>query len=150
VKAEHPEWVRRRFSPDDLAAIAGAIAEAERQTSGEIRVHLERRAVGDAIAHARRAFHALGMHRTRDRNAVLVYLALDDRRFAIVGDAGVHVRVGSGFWDAARDALERDLRENRMRDGLIAAVGEIGRALGRHFPRHPDDRNELGDAVSSA
>ena len=80
----HPDWVERHFSPDDLEAIRAAVAAAERQTAGEIRVHLERRAVGDVLAHARRVFHALGMHRTRHRANVLLYLAVDDRKFAIV------------------------------------------------------------------
>jgi uncharacterized membrane protein len=145
----HPDWVERHFSSDDLDAIRAAVAAAERQTAGEIRVHLERRAVGDVLAHARRVFHALGMHRTRHRANVLLYLAVDDRKFAIVGDHGVHARVGYHLWDSVRDELQRELRAGRMRDGVIAAVAEIGRALGAHFPPRPDETNELPDAVST-
>lgn len=145
----HPDWVERYFSPDDLEAIRAAVAAAERQTAGEIRVHLERRAVGDVLAHARRVFHALGMHRTRHRASVLLYLAVDDRKFAIVGDDGVHARVGYRLWDSVRDELQRELRAGRTRDGVIATVAEIGRALAAHFPPRPDETNELPDAVSA-
>jgi uncharacterized membrane protein len=148
--ARHPDWVTRLFSHEDLDAIAAAVAAVERLTSGQIRVHLERRCVGDPLAHARTVFQSLGMHRTRHRNAVLLYLAVDDRRFAIVGDDGIHARVGYDFWDSVRDVLQRDLRAGRLRDGIIDAVAEIGRVLGRHFPDRPDDRNELSDTVSTA
>jgi uncharacterized membrane protein len=88
------------------------------------------------------------MERTRHRNAVLLYLALGDRRFAVVGDEGIHARVGQGFWDTVRDGLQRDLRAGRMREGVTTAVAEIGSRLGAHFPDRPDDVNELSDAVS--
>ena len=148
--AAHPDWVGRLLAPADLEAIAAAVAAAERRTSGQIRVHLERRCVGDPLAHARRVFQSLGMHRTRRRDAVLLFLAVDDRKFAVVGDDGIHAQVGHGFWDSVRDVLQADLRAGRLRDGIVAAIGEIGRVLGRHFPDRPDDRNELPDSVSSA
>jgi uncharacterized membrane protein len=146
--ARHPHWVRRHLSDDDLDAIAGAVAAAERLTSGQVRVHLEQRCAGDPLVRARRSFAQIGMDRTRLRNGVLLYLALDDHRFAVLGDSGIHERVGAGFWDSVRDALRRDLQAGRMRDGIVAAVLEIGRALGEHFPDRPDDTNELSDAVS--
>ncbi len=148
--AQHPEWVQRTFSHADLDAITAAVAAAERRTSGQIRVHLEQRCVGDPLAHARRVFQSLSMHRTRHRAAVLLYLAVDDRRFAVVGDDGIHAHVGYGFWDSVRDVLQRELRAGRMREGVIDAVAEIGRVLGRHFPDRPDGRNELSDPVSTA
>jgi uncharacterized membrane protein len=144
----HPEWVTRHLSNDDLEAIATAVGAAERRTSGQIRVHVEERCVGDPIAQARRIFLRLGMERTRHRNAVLLYLAVGDRKFAIVGDQGIHARVGQGFWDAIRDDLQRNLRAGRAREGITTAVAEIGRRLGTHFPDRPDDVNELSDAVT--
>ncbi len=147
---QHPAWVRRFLSPDDLEAIATAVADAERRTSGEIRVHLEPRCVGDALAHGRQVFRALRMDRTRQRNGVLLYLAADDRKFAIVGDQGIHEQVGYGFWDSVRDVLQRELRAGRTRESVMAAVAEIGRVLATHFPRQTDDRNELSDTVSTA
>jgi uncharacterized membrane protein len=144
-----PDWVRRIFTPDDLEAITAAVASAELLTSGQIRVHLERRSVGDPIAHAGRVFQRLGMDRTRHRNGVLLYVAVDDHKFAVVGDSGIHALVGHGFWDSVRDVLQREFRAGRMREGTIAAVAEIGRVLGDYFPNRPDDINELSDSVST-
>ncbi len=144
----HPDWVRRHLSDEDLEAIARAVASAEQLTSGQVRVHLEDRCVGDPLAHASRTFRQIGMDRTRLRNGVLLYLALDDHRFAVLGDSGIHERVGAGFWDSVRDALQGELKAGRMRDGIVAAVLEIGRVLGQHFPDRPDDVNELTDSVS--
>jgi uncharacterized membrane protein len=150
--AGHPRWVQRVFSAGDLQAVAGAIAAAERGTSAEIRVHLEhrlpRRAGGDALARARRVFEDLGMHGTAQRNGVLVYLALADHRLAVVGDDGIHARVGDGYWTRLRDLLVARLREGRAREALVEAIVEVGRVLGQHFPRGPDDVNELSDEVS--
>jgi uncharacterized membrane protein len=146
--AAPPEWVRRHLSDEDLSVIATAVSGAERLTSGQVRVHVEERCVGDPIAQARRVFLRLGLDRTRHRNAVLLYLALGDHKFAIVGDQGIHARVGQGFWDSIRDDLQRDLRAGRMREGVTTAVAEIGKRLGAHFPDRPDDVNELSDTVS--
>jgi uncharacterized membrane protein len=146
--AKHPDWVRRHLSVDDLDAIARAVASAEQLTSGQVRVHLEERCVGDPLAQAGAAFQRIGMHRTRLRNSVLLYLALDDHRFAVLGDSAIHERVGAGFWDSVRDALRGELHAGRMRDGIVAAVLEIGRVLGQHFPNRPDDVDELSDSVS--
>jgi uncharacterized membrane protein len=81
---------------------------------------------------------------------VLLYLAVDDRKFAIVGDDGIHARVGYRLWDSVRDVLQRELRAGRMRDGVTAAVAEIGRALGAHFPPRPDDPKDPAQAVTTA
>jgi uncharacterized membrane protein len=145
----HPAWVEQLLSAEDLEAIRAAIAVAERQTAAEIRVHVERRAVGDVLAHARAVFHALAMHRTGHRAGVLLYLAVDDRRFAIVGDQGVHARVGSRLWDSVRDRLQRELRAGRMREGMLEAIGELGRVLAEHYPRRASDPPESSDLVSS-
>jgi uncharacterized membrane protein len=144
----HPGWVSRHLSQDDLDAIARAVADAEQLTSGQVRVHLEERCPGDPLAHAAEVFQRVGMDRTRCRNGVLLYLALEDHRFAVLGDVSIHERVGPGFWDSVRDALGAELRAGRMRAGIVAAVLEIGRVLGEHFPDRPDDVNELSDSVS--
>jgi uncharacterized membrane protein len=151
----HPRWARRLLSDDDLTAIARAVAAAEQQTSGEIRVHLERRLprvrgapAGDALARASEVFMQLGMHATAERNGVLIYLAVEDRKLAIAGDAGVHARVGDAYWQRVRDAMVEHLGAGRPRDALLHAVTEAGDVLRRFFPRRPDDRNELGDEVS--
>jgi uncharacterized membrane protein len=146
----HPRWTHHLLSDADLDAIAAAVTEAERQTSGEIRVHLERRVPppGDALARAAEIFTRLGMEATAERNGVLVYLAVDDHRLAVVGDAGVHAHVGDEYWTRVRDAMVERLRQGRAREAVLHAIGEVGLVLARFFPRRPDDRNELSDRVS--
>lgn len=153
--AKHPRWVRRFLSDSDFDAVVNAIGEAEARTSGEIRVHLERRIPrgpdgrpGDAIRRARDVFRHLGMHRTAERHGVLIYLALEDRRLAIVGDEGIHRRVGDAYWARVRDLLVEKLKVAAPRDALVAAIGDVGRVLQVHFPRRPEDANELSDEVS--
>jgi uncharacterized membrane protein len=155
VRAGHPRWTRRLFSDADLEAIVAAVGAAEHETSGEIRVHLERRLPRrrgapppDALARATDVFHALGMHRTRDRNGVLIYLAVEDHKFAIVGDEAVHARVEDGYWARVRDAMAGHLRAGSARAAVLHAVGDVGAVLRRFFPRRPDDTNELSDRVS--
>jgi uncharacterized membrane protein len=146
--AHVPAWVERVFSEADLDVIAKAVGAAEHLTSGEIRVHLDQRCAGDALAQARGLFRSLGMDRTQHRNGVLLYLALEDRKFAVFGDEGIHGQVGHGFWDSVRDVLQRELRAGRPQAAVVAAVGEIGRVLGQYFPHRRDDTNELSDTVS--
>jgi len=153
--AGHPAWTRRFLDEDDFDAITRAIAEAESRTSGEIRVHLERRVprrlfgrAPDALARARHVFHRLGMHRTAERHGVLIYLAIEERRLAVVGDEGIHGRVGDGHWHDVRDLMIERLRANAAREAIVRAVGAVGRALAEHYPRRPDDRNELSNDVS--
>jgi uncharacterized membrane protein len=147
-RQRHPRWVRRFLAPDDLEAVSRAVAEAEAGTSGEVRVHLDARCPGDPMARAVEVFERLGMTRTTLRNGVLVYVAVEDHKLAVIGDAGVHARVGGAYWSGLRDTLVGHLREGRPRDGLVTAVRDIGEMLRRHFPRAPDDRNELPDDVS--
>jgi uncharacterized membrane protein len=151
--AKHPRWTHALFSDADLEAIAAAVAAAERETSGEIRVHLERRLPrgvpdGDALARATQIFTRLGMHATAERNGVLIYLAVGDHKLAIAGDAGVHTHVGDQYWQRVRDAMLDHLRGGRPREAVVHAVTEVGQVLRRFFPRRPDDRNELSDRVS--
>ena len=153
--AGHPRWVRRFLSEDDFAAISAAIARAEARTSAEIRVHLERRlprrvfgAATDALARARTLFTRLGMHRTAERHGVLLYLALEDRKLAVVGDVGIHRRVGDRHWHRVRDGMIERFRAGAPREAIVGAIEEIGRELAAHYPRRPGDTNELGDEVS--
>jgi uncharacterized membrane protein len=152
---DHPRWVRKFFSDADLEVIVEAVASAERGTSGEIRVHLEPRVRGaargaapDALRRARDIFAQLGMHRTAERNGVLIYVALDDHRLAIVGDEGIHVRVGADYWERLRDLLVDRFRAHAPREGMLATIADVGDVLRRFFPRGPDDQNELSNRVS--
>ena len=151
----HPRWARGVFTEADLDAVAAAVREAERATSAEIRVHAERRVAHglrrrtvDPIVRARDVFVALGMHRTAQRSGVLIYLAVEDRKLAIIGDEGIHTRVGDDYWTGVRDRMVERLRAGAMRDALVGAVTDVGAALARFFPRRPDDVDELPDDVS--
>jgi uncharacterized membrane protein len=146
--ARPPKWVRALLSDDDLAAITRAVAEAEGHTSAEVCVHLDHSCEGDALQQAIKVFERLGMHRTAARNGVLVYISVTDRKLAIIGDKGIHERVGQAYWQGLIAAVRERLRLQQSRDGLIHALAELGRELSRHFPRRPGDNNELSDDVS--
>jgi uncharacterized membrane protein len=148
--ATHPRWVRQFLSEADLDAVAQAVAAAERTTSAEIRVHLDHRCPGEAMPQAIAVFERLGMHATTERSGVLIYVAVGDRKLAVIGDRGIHERVGAGYWRQVVDAMLGHLRASRPRDGLVQAVTNVGAALQSHFPRRGDDRNELADDVSIA
>lgn len=135
------------FAKPDADRVAEAIAQAERRTSAEIKVVVLARAGDDLDARAARAFRDLGLDRTERRNAVLILAAIEDRVFLLHGDEGIHARVGQGFWDGARDAMQAAFREGRIADGLIEGIRLAGAALANHFPRRPDDRNEIPDEV---
>jgi uncharacterized membrane protein len=148
----HPAWVGKLFSEGDLDAIAAAVARAEAGTTAEVRIHLEQAVPRGRppLARAQEVFRRLRMHRTRHRNGVLVYLALDDRKLAIVGDAGIHARVGDAYWARVRDTMVGHLRAQAPREAVLAALEDLRRVLAEHFPRRPgDDPNELTDEVST-
>jgi uncharacterized membrane protein len=147
---KHPRWTRALFTTEDLDAIAATVAGAERGTSGEIRVHLERRLPRQTtpLTRAGEVFSRLKMDATADRNGVLIYLAVEDRKLAIVGDVGVHARVGDEYWQRVRDAMVERMRAGASRDAIVRAVMDVGLVLRKFFPRRPDDRNELSDEVS--
>ncbi len=145
--ARHPRWVRRFLDEADLDAMAAAIATAEAATSAEIRVHLDTRCPGEPLARAALVFERLGMHRTAARHGVLISVSIEDRKLAVLGDRGIHELVGQAYWDGLVEAVLAHFRGRRFRDGLVHAVGEVGTVLRRHFPRRPDDVNELPDRV---
>ena len=133
---------------DDDRVVA-AIQAAEQGTSGEIRVFVSSRALrGDDVqARAEARFVKLGMHATTDRNGVLFYFIPRDRKFAIVGDRGIHEKCGANFWAEIAAALHGRLAKGEFVEGVVEAIGRAGAALAGHFPRRPDDRNELPNAI---
>ena len=137
------------LSKNENASILAAIREAESKTSGEIRVHLDRRCAIDPQAAAKAAFEKLGMHATEEKNGVLLYLATQDKAFAVIGDAGIDAKVEPAFWDGLRDRLGKSFSEDRFGDGLAAAIAEIGAKLAASFPRKAGDKNELSDDIST-
>lgn len=145
---------RKFFTDEEQRRIAAAIAEAERRTSGEIRLHVERglpargQAAADPYLRAREIFARLGMHRTAQRNGVLVYLALRDRRLAVVGDEELHARVGDPFWAEVVGRIGAGFQTGDFAGGLAEGIALIGQKLQEHFPWAPDDRDELPDEIS--
>lgn len=136
------------FTPDEEARIVEAIRQAELKTSGEIRVHIEKRLEKSAMEDAKQAFHRLGMDQTKERNGVLILLAPIERTFAIIGDKGIDEHVSAGFWDAERDLIAHYFREGKHCEGLVLAIGQIGDRLQEFFPRAADDSNELSNEIS--
>lgn len=134
----------------DHAKITAAIAAAEAGTSGQIRVFVTHRAVENPLDAARARFLKLGMEKTAKRNAVLVYFAPEARRYAVVGDVGIHAKCqGDEFWKSLVGGLMRPLlKEERYTEAVVAAVDQVGRELAIHFPREAGEKvNELPDGV---
>lgn len=125
-----------------------AIGEAEHATSGEIRVHIETSCPGDVLDEAAWLFRKLGMHKTADRNGVLIYLAVKEHKFAIIGDTGINSVVPIGFWDTIRDHMYHHFNEGLFTEGLTEGILMAGEKLKEYFPYSKDDVNELTDTIS--
>jgi uncharacterized membrane protein len=136
------------FSKEQQAQILGAVKEAEMETSGEVRVHIESSLKGEVLDRASWLFKKLGMHKTAERNGVLFYLAVNDRKFAIIGDAGINAKVPPGFWDDISELLKKNFKEGKFTEGLSEGISLAGEHLKKHFPHRPDDVNELPDEIS--
>lgn len=133
----------------DQSAIEAAIARAEGQCSGEIRVHIQPKAWGGDIRRvAERTFERLGMTKTDLRNGVLLFIASEEHRFVILGDRGIHERVGEDFWVDVAHEMERHFREHQFTDGIVAAIDRCGERLREWFPWTEGDRNELSNQIS--
>ncbi len=129
--------------------IIAAIEAAELVTSGEVRVHLNDTCSGNPLRDAQKQFHKLGMHQTAERNGILFFIALESHKFAVVGDAGIHAKVGQSFWEGIRDHMVPELKEGRWIEALELGIAEAGRALAEHFPHQGrSDRDELSNDVS--
>jgi uncharacterized membrane protein len=136
------------FSEEEKKKIVRAIEEAEMNTSGEIRVHIEKDCKTDVLDRAAYIFGKLGMHKTDLRNGVLFYLALEDRKFAILGDAGINRVTPDDFWDNIKEEVLKLFREGKIADGLVKGILMAGEKLKEHFPHQKDDVNELSDDIS--
>lgn len=130
------------------ALIEQAIKEAELNTSGEIRVHLESKCSGDPLQRAVYIFNYLKMYRTQASNGVLVYVAVGSRKFAIIGDAGINAVVPDNFWDGIKEQMQQNFAAGNYVDGLVQAIRESGVSLKRYFPYQSDDINEQPDEIS--
>lgn len=136
------------FSKEQRAEIREAIMQAELDTSGEIRLHVENRCKGDVLDCAAGWFEKLKMHRTEQRNGVLFYLAVKDQKFAILGDAGINAVTPDDFWDSIRKQMLEYFSEEQFTEGLVKGIRLAGEKLKKHFPYQPDDNNELPNEIS--
>ncbi|MFC5682750.1 TPM domain-containing protein [Flavobacterium sp. MAHUQ-51] len=136
------------LTPAEELEIVEAIRIAEKNTSGEIRVHIERTTTMDAYERAKEVFHELKMDETALKNGVLIYLAVDDHNFVICGDKGINDVVGADFWNCTRDAMLVQFKQNNFKQGLVDGILRAGEQLKKYFPWQEGDTNELSNEIS--
>ncbi len=136
------------LTEQDLERVHAAIRAAEQRTSGEIRVHLDDVIVDDVMDHAAFVFQELAMHRTRERNAVLIFISVAQRRAAVIGDVGIHARLPKGYWNEVLGVILEQFKAERFVEGLCMGVERLADQLAHHFPRQADDHNELSDEIT--
>ena len=136
------------FSHSDEQKIVEEIKSAEQKTSGELRVHVEKWCKTNPIFKAQNVFHHLGMDETAERNGVLIFVAIKEKNFAIIGDEGIDQKVPDDFWNSTRDLMKQHFSAGDITSGLIAGIKEAGEQLAKFFPISSDDKNELNDEIS--
>ncbi|RZJ80455.1 MAG: TPM domain-containing protein [Flavobacterium sp.] len=135
------------FSTEEQEQIANAIAEAEKTTSGEIRIAIDKHCKGSAFEKATEYFAELGMDKTSLHNGVLIYLAYEDHKFAIIGDSGINKVVPEDFWETTHVAMKAHFLSGNLAQGIIAGVSLTGEKLAIYFPSKNDDVNELSNEI---
>ena len=140
--------VEEFLSAEEEQDIINAIVEAEKNTSGEIRVHIEASAKIDHFSRAQQIFHFLKMDNTKENNGVLIYVAVDDKKFVIYGDTGIDRAVPNGFWDTTKDVMASHFKKGDFKQGIVEGILRAGTELQAHFPWNQNDTNELSDAIS--
>ena len=128
--------------------VVDAILQAEKQTSGEIRVHIEKTCKDDVNERAHEIFHNLNMDETELQNGVLIYVAVDDRTFVICGDKGIDTVVSEYFWEQTKEIIQNHFKEGNFKDGLIDGILMAGEQLKQFFPWKESDKNELDNEIS--
>lgn len=136
------------FSEKEQELISNAVEAAERYTSGEIRICVEKTCSEPVLDRAANYFKKLGMDKTAQRNGVLIYIATDDHQFAIIGDAGINKLVPHDFWDSTKDTMLAYFKEGDLTAGIIAGIKMAGDQLKTYFPYLAGDKNELSNEVS--
>lgn len=136
------------LSRADEQEIVKAIIEAEKNTSGEIRVHIEEHTEKSPLDRAEEVFLELHMHETQDRNGVLFYVSVADKKFAIIGDEGIDKLVEAYFWDCTKDVVISNFKEGNYKKGLINGILRAGERLKKYFPFQSHDSNELSNEIS--
>ena len=140
--------VKNFFTKEEQKQIVTAIQAAEKETSGEIRLHLESRCKGDPLQRAILIFQKLKMHQTKQRSGTLIYLAVKDRKFAIFGDEGINKVVPENFWEDVKEIMRDHFSKGEFLQGILAGIERIGEKLKTYFPYQQDDVNELSDEIS--
>ncbi|WP_298554086.1 TPM domain-containing protein [uncultured Algibacter sp.] len=136
------------LTPDEEQDVIEAIRVAELNTSGEIRVHIEKTCEGNATNRALDLFHTLKMDNTKLQNAVLIYLAIEDKTFVIYGDKGINDVVENEFWDSTKEIMQLYFKKGDFKQGLIEGVLKSGEQLKKYFPYTDSDSNELTNEIS--
>lgn len=136
------------FNEEEQQRIKNAIEAAENQTSGEIRICIEKKCTIDVLDRAANYFVKLDMHKTKLRNGVLIYLATVDRKFAIIGDSGINHAVPADFWDKTKEAMFQHFKYGDLVEGIVTGLELSGEQLKKYFPYKNDDTNELPNDIS--
>ncbi|TSD64570.1 TPM domain-containing protein [Inquilinus sp. KBS0705] len=136
------------FTEEEQQQIQKAVAEAEKNTSGEIRVCIDKTCSDEALDRAVKYFAQLEMHKTKLRNGVLIYVATVDRKFAIIGDAGINKVVPDDFWDSTKEDMLNHFKYGNLVEGIVTGVKNAGEQLKKYFPYLLDDKNELPDDIA--
>lgn len=136
------------LTSEEEAAIVNAITQAEKNTSGEIRVHIEDHTEKLPLERAQEVFHTLGMDQTSLRNGVLFYVGVADHAFAIIGDEGIDKVVENDFWDCTKDTVISHFKEKKFKEGLVSGILKAGERLQQYFPFESDDKDELSNEIS--
>jgi len=135
------------FSDEEKSNILQAIKDAEKLTSGEIRLYIESEVEGNVLDRAALIFEELKIHKTAHRNGVLFYLAVKSRKFAILGDLGINRKVGKDFWSEIKDQMKLQFQQSKFEKGLIEGIRQAGQALSKYYPHQEGDVNELADDI---
>ena len=136
------------LTSEEEKEIVAAIGVAERNTSGEIRVHIEKETSIAAIDRAVEVFQSLDMENTQERNGVIIYVAVKSKQFAIYGDKGINEKVSDDFWDCTKDVMTNHFKDSNFKQGLIEGILNAGEQLKKHFPYQDNDTNELSNEIS--
>jgi uncharacterized membrane protein len=136
------------FTEAQKLELQQSIANAENNTSGEIRVHIDAFCLGNPVKKAIRVFRRLKMHETAERNAVLIYISIKNHKLAIVGDEGINAKVPKGFWEDEKNLMIAHFKEGNYALGLEEGIRLVGEQLKLYFPSKEGDKNELSDEIS--
>ena len=142
---------KKFFTEEENKILVEAIKKAEKETSGEIRVHLDNYCFGNPYKKAVSIFNKIGMYKTASRNGILIYLSVSSKKFALIGDKGIHEKVPDNYWDQTTEKMQNFFIRGEFVEGLKAGILEAGARLKEFFPyKGPEDINELSDEISVA